>query len=84
MLMDAFFIARVFVKHRLFFRVHVIFANFASGIMAKLTARLCLGGLTVLVVGTLPISFFSDSGKIMRFYDFAGTSIALTLVHLLC
>jgi len=28
--------------------------------------------------------FFSDNGKITRFYDFAGTSIALTPVHLLC
>jgi len=28
--------------------------------------------------------FFSDCGKITRFYDFAGTSIALTPVHILC
>ena len=28
--------------------------------------------------------FFSDNGKITRFYDFAGTSIALTPVHILC
>ena len=34
-----------------------------------LTVRLCMGGLTVLGAGTLPISFFSDSVKIMRFYD---------------
>ena len=34
------------------------------------------GGLTVLGAGTLPISFFSDSVKIMRFYDFAPTSVS--------
>ena len=34
------------------------------------------GGLTVLGVGTLSISFFSDSVKIMRSNDFAGTSVS--------
>ena len=37
----------------------------------SLAVRLCMGGLTVLGAGTLPISFFSYSVKIMRFYDFA-------------
>jgi len=41
-----------------------------------LTVRLCMGGLTVLRAGSLPISFFSDSDKIMRFYDFARTSVS--------
>ena len=42
----------------------------------SLTVRLCMGGLTVLGSGSLPISFFSDSVKIMRFYDFARTSVS--------
>jgi len=42
------------------------------------------GGLTVLGVATLSISFFSDSVKIVKIYDFAGTPISQTLVQLLC
>jgi len=41
------------------------------------------GGLTVFRAGTLPISFFSDSVKIMRFYDFAQTPVSWTLVQIL-
>ena len=40
-----------------------------------LMVRLCMGGLIVLGAGTLRVSFFRIV-KIMRFYEFAGTSIS--------